>query len=520
MSAPTVDLDVTHGEPDPPAATVNVTNAGDGTLSNLAVGAPQYTQGQADGWLQAQLSANSAPATLSLQATVGALGPGIYSAVVPVTADNATNSPQNVVVNFVVVAPARIEVDREQVSVVAAPGGTAQEQIAVTNGGGRPLTGLAASVSYETGTTGWLSASLSATTAPTTLVLNVSATGLAQGTYTARVDITSTVAGVAAKTVAVALAVGPGPAIGLNPTTVAFNAATTGGAPPAQTVAVTNAGGGLLTGLSLDPVSYTQPGSWLSAQLDAATAPANITLTVNPAGLATGSYDATVTVRSPIANNSPMTLPVTLTIGPPPVLAVAPDMLTFSSFVGGTQAFIPTNIAITNASGSAVISGLTATVTYTSGPADDWLSNVNFGGGKASTPTTVQVAPSSTALPRGLYTADVEIRSADPTIAPDTIKVTYELRSFSFDIAPLFTDPAVAVGSSCSGCHPVDNATAAYSYARAWVSPPNENAGKLVCKITTAPMAGGACPGTTEMRMTAGAVALIKAWIRAGAPSN
>ncbi|MGH7504523.1 MAG: Ig-like domain-containing protein, partial [Longimicrobiales bacterium] len=40
LSAPTVDLDVTHGEPDPPTATVNVTNAGDGTLSNLAVGAP------------------------------------------------------------------------------------------------------------------------------------------------------------------------------------------------------------------------------------------------------------------------------------------------------------------------------------------------------------------------------------------------------------------------------------------------------------------------------------------------
>ena len=49
-----------------------------------------------------------------------------------------------------------------------------QTSVAITNGGGSTITGLARSIAYDSGTPGWLTATLDATTAPTTLRLTPS----------------------------------------------------------------------------------------------------------------------------------------------------------------------------------------------------------------------------------------------------------------------------------------------------------------------------------------------------------
>ena len=528
LSAPTVDLDVTHGEGDPAAATVNVTNAGGGTLANLAVGTIDYADGQPDGWLEAALSGATAPATLTIEATAAGLDPGTYSAVVPVTSGDATNSPQNVVVTFDVVAPPSIAVDREQVSMVATPGATDEQQVAVTNGGGRPLTDLAAAVAYDSGAPGWLTATLSSTTAPATLELLADATSLAEGTYTAHVDISSSVTGVAPRTVGVTLSVGPGPAIELSDASAAFHAPLDGDPPAEQTVTVTNAGGGQLTDLSLDPVAYAtgQPTDWLMAELDDTTAPATITLTVDATDLATGSYEATVTVRSPVATNTPQELTVTLTVGPPPVLAVTPTNIDFATSAGGTVLPQPQAVALTNASGTAPIAGLEVTITY-SGAQSGWLENVTFEDGDDTTPTNLIVAPTTTDLPRGTHGAMIEVRSSNPANESRMIGVTYTVSTFSIDIAPFFSSSAAMQNpplpnASCATCHPVGSAAAAYDFARSRVNPPNPNTGVLMCKITLYQPGVGPCqsPEGYDMRMVGGAVSLIRAWIAAGAPDN
>jgi hypothetical protein len=89
------------GDPDPGAQTVAITNPGGGTLAGLSAGPVQYT-GTADNWLTASLNSSSAPATLTLRAARGSLAAGTYTAVVPVTATNAENSPRHVNVTFVV----------------------------------------------------------------------------------------------------------------------------------------------------------------------------------------------------------------------------------------------------------------------------------------------------------------------------------------------------------------------------------------------------------------------------------
>ena len=80
-----------------------MTNGGTGTLDGLGVGTITYGAG-ASGWLAASVSPATAPATVTLTATLGSLAAGTYTATVPVTstATGVTNSPQTISVTFTV----------------------------------------------------------------------------------------------------------------------------------------------------------------------------------------------------------------------------------------------------------------------------------------------------------------------------------------------------------------------------------------------------------------------------------
>jgi hypothetical protein len=102
LSTTTVAFNATAFGGNPAAKTVNVTNAGTGTLTGLGV-ATIYGPG-ATGWLGASLNTTTAPATVTLAATTGALAAGTYTATVQVSSPVAGNSPQTVNVSFVVAA--------------------------------------------------------------------------------------------------------------------------------------------------------------------------------------------------------------------------------------------------------------------------------------------------------------------------------------------------------------------------------------------------------------------------------
>jgi hypothetical protein len=111
----------------------------------------------------------------------------------------------------------------------------------------------------------------------------------------------------------------PTSAINLNPATVSFSAAAGGDNPAVQTVAVTNTGGGSLTGLTVATTyGAGQPTGWLNATLDQTTGPATLTLTptLSPTGgaLAEGSYTANVAIASPGARNTPQNVAVTFNV--------------------------------------------------------------------------------------------------------------------------------------------------------------------------------------------------------------
>ncbi len=522
LSRATVEFEMGVGEADPPAETVLADNAGDASINSVAAGTVQYAQGQRPGWLEVTPTGSSAaPVSFSLQPRTQGLVAGTYTAIVPIYASEVENSPQNIAVTLRVLAPPSIALSRETVPMAGIPDAVIQETVDVTNGGDRPLTGLSATIAYTGPTQGWLQATLGGS-APTTLSLTTNTTGLAVGSYHATVHIASGLAGVDPKDVAVDLTVSPGPAIQLSRTAVTVNASYSVN-PPAQTVNVTNSGGGSLTGLSLGTIAYGggQPTGWLAASFDQAQAPATLTLAVTSAALAEGTYTATIPILSPVASNSPVAITVTLNVGPPPSITLLPGTVLFSTFKGASILPGAQPVAVTNAGGG-TIAGLSYTIQYQNG--SNWL-DAAWQNGNVTAPATLLLTPSTAALAEGTYHATVTIASTTPGVSAKTVNVTYTVQSFTLDVLPLLqTAYAGYTRTPCTSCHFTggqspffDSAPqTAWTTLQGYVVPGDENAGTLVCKITG--NAGTTPCGTFYMPMPGAWINTIKAWIKAGAP--
>ena len=204
-------------------------------------------------------------------------------------------------------APPLLNVTPAGLSFTGAQGGAnpAAKTLTVTNAGGGTLSFTAADDAP------WLSVSPGSGSAPQDLSVAVSTAGLAPGTYTGSVTVTASGVAGSPATVPVTLTVTPPPpppALAVAPSSLGFTA-TAGGTPPAgKAIDVTNTGGGTLS------YSASDDAAWLSVAPASGSAPQAVAATVNQAGLAVGTYTATITVTAAGATGSPKTVPVTLTV--------------------------------------------------------------------------------------------------------------------------------------------------------------------------------------------------------------
>jgi hypothetical protein len=98
------------------------------------------------------------------------------------------------------------------------------------------------------------------------------------------------------------------PTIGVNPASLNFTATAGGSNPANQTINITNTGGGTLNFTASDDAP------WLTVSPASGTAPSTLTASVNISGLAAGTYNGTITIGATGATNTPVNVPVTLTV--------------------------------------------------------------------------------------------------------------------------------------------------------------------------------------------------------------
>lgn len=326
-----LSFSATQGGANPASQAATITNSGGGTLAGLGIASITYGPG-ASGWLQApSFSGTTANPSVSVtvQPLVGSLVAGTYTASIAILAGLASNTPQILAVTLVVAPPPpAISLSPALLAFTATQGSTnpPSQATTISNSGGGTLSGLSVgAISYGAGAADWLQPpTLSGTIAdPTaTLTLQPLVAGLLPGSYSATVAVVSGVASNSPQLVTVTLTISPPPpAIVLTPEALTFNATQGGGNPASQSSQISNGGGGVLTGLSIGPISYG-PGAagWLLAPTLSGTAanPA-VSVGVQPitGSLTAGSYTATIPVQSSVASNSPRLLSVTLVIGAP-----------------------------------------------------------------------------------------------------------------------------------------------------------------------------------------------------------
>jgi uncharacterized protein YjdB len=274
--------------------TVNVTNAGGGTLTGLE-GAVLYQSGQPSGWLRAELNGTAAPATLTLTANAANLAAGTYNATVVIRSTVPGVAERSVAVTFAVaqVPIATLALVPDSASIMV--GDTVRLRAIARDAGSNELLGRPVTISSSD-----------------TTVARVSTSGLVTGVAPGSATITAVSEGVSATAKIVVRPLPTAPSIILAATSVSLSAQT--GQSASSTVSVTNGGDLPLTGLSA-----TSSAPWLAAALSSTSAPATLTLSASAATLQPGTYTAAVTIRSSLTGVSEKVVSVTLTVSSPPV---------------------------------------------------------------------------------------------------------------------------------------------------------------------------------------------------------
>ena len=273
-------------------------------------------------WLLASSASGTTAANLSFSANPNALAIGTYSGTITVTATtpNVANSPQTIPVTLNITPTASLATSPTSLSFSQTINGSAPgPQTLTISSMGAPIT-FSSNVTLFQGLN-WLTVNPTNATVspsnPVALTVTANGPGLAPGTYNGQIVLNSPGAANAVA-VNVTLTVSSAPTVTVSPASLAPVSFQIGGAnPAAQTVTVSIPGGG--SAAFNATASTTTGGSWLSASPGSGTTGQPVTVSINPAGLAAGAYQGTVTITVAGATNSPVTLPITLTVSPAPI---------------------------------------------------------------------------------------------------------------------------------------------------------------------------------------------------------
>ena len=211
-----------------------------------------------------------------------------------------------------------------------------------------------------------------------------------------------------------------------------------GGSPVTQAVSLSSVGN------AAGWVASTS-NSWVSASPAAGTAPSDVYITVNPAGLSAGNYTAQVMFS--MSSGTASVVLVNLEVKPQPkTLYVAPTNISFK-YQQESPNYPSGNIAITSSGGSLL---------WTAKPGAEWISLSSASG---MTPSNIKLGISSAvnSLSPGVYNASAVIDGGKAKNSPasvnvslrviyaGTVKVQTNLKEAGFEIIP------TGVGTTYSG---------------------------------------------------------------------
>lgn len=276
----------------------------------------------------------------------------------------------------------------------------------------------------------WLFVGPNSGSTPNNVTVQVAPFGLAPGTYTGQVTITSPSLP-AAQTIPVKLTITSNVTATVTPAAVNLAVPANATAPVTATVQVTSSGTSAVTFST--SATTSQGGNWLSVTPAGGNTPGTITISANGAGLSQGVYTGQVTLQIPGAANSPISIAVTLTVGPPVGITVNNQTITFTSPVGAASNPATQTINLTSTGGP-----VTFTVASATTSCGNFLTATPTTG---TTPAAITLSANVANQPQGTCNGTVTITA--PGLAPTVVNVALNVTAAA---APQIT--AVKNGAS------------------------------------------------------------------------
>ena len=216
---------------------IQLTNSGGGVLN--------WTATSNASWLKVTPASGTAPSLLVVSVQPSGLAAATYSGSIQISSAGASNTPVTIPVSLIVAPqPPAIALSAQSLQFSYTIGGSvpAGQSIQVTNAGGGTLNWTG------TSSPSWLKVTPASGTAPSTLTASVVPSGLAAGTYNGSIQISSAGASNTPVTIPVNLIVAAAPpSLAVSPQTLTFNYTIGASLPAAQSVSITNTGGGSLS---------------------------------------------------------------------------------------------------------------------------------------------------------------------------------------------------------------------------------------------------------------------------------
>ena len=392
------------GKTVPAGQTVSVNSTG----APISFGAAATTD-KGGAWLSVSQATGTTPVTLGITVNPTGLAADTYTGTVTITPAGISTG-LTIPVKLIVSANALMIVSPGALSFTFTPGGATLSSQIVNLASTSDVLNFTAAASTNSGGANWLTVGPTSGSTPSTMTVVVSAAGLQTGTYTGSIAVSAT--GANSQTIPVTVTITTGSSVSVSPASLTFTQASGGSAPPAQTLNVASSG----TAIQFTAqVATSIGGNWLSVTPASGTTPGSVSVSVNGAGLAQGTYTGSVTIVGTGAANGPQTVPVTFTIGAPQTIAVDKTSLTFS-FQIGSQTPAAQAVNVTSTGGSVPF---TPTGAVTSG--GNWLSLSSSSG---TTPANVTVSVNPASLAPGTYTGTVTVTSSVASNSPLTINIT------------------------------------------------------------------------------------------------
>ncbi len=375
-------------------------------------GALDYTVNAmtADGgsWLNIMPGSGSLPADPMLTVAVDAAGlsPGTYTGTVSVESPTAT-APAQVGVAFTVLAAPQLTATPSTLSLSAGEldSGPAMGQFTLRTDNGDDVSWTA------TTNAPWLTLSDSSFNRPIPVGVEADPAGLAAGRYTAAIEVVSAAVSNSPFTIPVSFEVTAAEPLSLAPSMLTFDSTLLGAQAARQQL--------LLTAASshdfMLQVSTADGGGWLSVTPGQGQLPSDgtLTLSVDSAGLALGTYTGTVRATSPTA--LPAETTVSFTVNAAAQLTAAPAGLTLRA-VETDQNPAMGQLTLRTDDGDAA--------SWMAASNQTWLTLSSSSG---STPSNLTVSADPTGLAVGQHMAMVEFSSASASNSPLAFPLTFDV---------------------------------------------------------------------------------------------